>query len=66
MSATEHASAVHEVDAHDLPLSCPGPHTPVWNLHPKVFLDVTTTGSVQCPYCGAQYRLKPGAQVGGH
>lgn len=60
------AHDVHEVDIDDLPVSCPGPHTPVWNLHPKVYLDVATSGWAQCPYCGAQYRLKPGAQAHGH
>lgn len=53
---------IHEVDVNDLPVSCPGPHTPVWNLHPKVYLDVATTGSARCPYCSAEYRLKPGAK----
>lgn len=55
---------IYEVDVDDLPVSCPGPQTPVWNLHPKVYLDVATTGSARCPYCSAEYRLKPGARVG--
>lgn len=66
MTATENAHPVHEVDSADLPISCPGPHTPVWNLHPKVYLDVATTGEVQCPYCGDIYRLKDGARPTGH
>lgn len=57
---------VHEVGANDLPISCPGPHTPLWNLHPKVFLDVATTGAARCPYCGTEYRLRAGEHVGGH
>lgn len=64
-SATRVAD-VHEVDVNDLPVSCPGPHTPVWNLHPKVYLDVATSGYAQCPYCSAEYRLKPGAKVDQH
>lgn len=59
-------SDVHEIGAADLPLSCPGPHTPVWNLHPKVFLDIATTGFARCPYCSAEYRLRPGEHVGAH
>lgn len=55
-----------EVGVDDLPVSCPGPHTPVWNLHPKVYLDVATRGAALCPYCGTEYRLKPGASVHGH
>ena len=34
--------------------------------HPKVFLDVARTGHAKCPYCGTEYRLKPGAKVHGH
>ncbi|RZS86280.1 zinc-finger domain-containing protein [Pigmentiphaga kullae] len=55
---TEAANAIIEVDADALPLSCPGPQTPLWNMHPKVFLDIGTTGEAKCPYCGAEYRLK--------
>lgn len=55
-----------DVDANDLPVSCPGPQTPVWNLHPKIYLDVATNGKALCPYCGTEYRLKPGTLVRGH
>lgn len=57
---------VYEVGAEDLPVSCPGPHTPLWNMHPKIYLDVATKGVARCPYCGAEYRLKPGTHVHGH
>ena len=39
---------------------CPNPKMPLWSNHPKVFIDVTTTGQGQCPYCGTVYRLKAG------
>jgi uncharacterized Zn-finger protein len=39
---------------------------PVWNHHPRVFLDVATTGEAMCPYCGTRYRLKAGEVVKGH
>ncbi|CAM4215187.1 zinc-finger domain-containing protein [Kerstersia similis] len=55
-----------EVGAEALPVYCPGPHAPAWSMHPRVFLDVTRTGSASCPYCGALYRLKPGAAVPHH
>lgn len=63
-SAVEHGPVV-EVDGHDLPVSCPGPQTPLWSLHPKVFLDMST-GQAKCPYCGTEYRLKPGSKVHAH
>lgn len=41
---------------------CPSPKAgmELWNGHPRVFLDVAHTGSVSCPYCGTQYKLKAG------
>jgi len=53
-----------ELTAADLPLHCPTPGTPVWKMHPRVFLDVARTGEVLCPYCGARYVLKGGAPRG--
>jgi uncharacterized Zn-finger protein len=55
-----------EIEAQDLPVYCPGPKAPLWSLHPRVFLDVIHTGSARCPYCGTEYRLKPGAVIHGH
>jgi uncharacterized Zn-finger protein len=40
---------------------CPNPKMPIWNHHPKVFIDVGTTGEGRCPYCGTVYRLEGGA-----
>jgi uncharacterized Zn-finger protein len=53
------ANAQHryEVQASDLPLSCPMPGMYLWNSHPKVFLPIEETGEAKCPYCGAQYFL---------
>ena len=48
---------------------CPSPKAgmPVWNNHPKVFLDVGRTGSAKCAYCGTVYALKAGEHfAGGH
>ncbi|QEI07962.1 zinc-finger domain-containing protein [Pigmentiphaga aceris] len=65
MSSAVEQGPVVEVDGHDLPVSCPGPQTPLWSLHPKVFLDMST-GQAKCPYCGTDYRLKPGSKVHAH
>ncbi|AHF02619.1 hypothetical protein MARPU_01150 [Marichromatium purpuratum 984] len=42
-----------------LPLACPRPETPVWDLHPRVYLPIADApdGRVTCPYCGASYQL---------
>ncbi|MBU3600269.1 zinc-finger domain-containing protein [Polynucleobacter sp. 30F-ANTBAC] len=56
-----------QVDGHkDLPLHCPNSQAASWNLHPRVFLDVTSTGQAKCPYCGTQYQLIPGTAPHGH
>jgi len=54
------------VQAADLPLFCPGPHAPLWSMHPRVYLDLSKTGSAVCPYCGAHYQLAEGAVARGH
>jgi uncharacterized Zn-finger protein len=53
-----------EVGESDLPLHCPMNQNLVWNLHPKVFLDIAHTGEAKCPYCGTSYLLKAGVKVG--
>ena len=45
---------------------CPNPKMPLWSNHPRVFIDVRTTGQGQCPYCGTVYRLKAGEKVHAH
>jgi len=57
---------VVELRARDLPAFCPNPAMPVWNHHPRVFLDVASTGQAMCPYCGTVYRLKSGEVIKGH
>ena len=60
-----------EVTAQDLQgpgvVFCPNPKMPLWSGHPRVFIDVASTGEGKCPYCGTVYRLKAGEVVGhGH
>ena len=62
--------AVVEVTAKDVQgpgvVFCPNPKMTLWSGHPRVFIDVATTGEGQCPYCGTRYRLKAGEVVGAH
>ena len=55
-----------EITAKDLPLHCPTEAVAVWSSHPRVFLDITETGHVACPYCGTKYKLKAGEYVEHH
>lgn len=58
------AKAVVEVGAQDLQghgvVFCPNPKMPLWSNHPRVFIDVASTGEGWCPYCGTVYKLKAG------
>jgi uncharacterized Zn-finger protein len=59
--------AVVEVAAKDLQgpgvVFCPNPKMALWSSHPRVYIDVATTGEGQCPYCGTVYRLKAGEKL---
>jgi uncharacterized Zn-finger protein len=61
--------ALVEVSAKDVQggaVFCPNPTMPLWSGHPRVFVDVATTGEGKCPYCGTVYRLKAGEKLGTH
>ncbi|WP_148716434.1 zinc-finger domain-containing protein [Chitinolyticbacter meiyuanensis] len=66
MAQQENTQNEIEVGAADLPLHCPMPAHLAWNSHPRVFIDVSKTGSAQCPYCGTRYTLRAGEVVKGH
>ncbi len=63
--------AVVEVTAADVQgpgvVFCPNPKMTLWSTHPRVFIDVATTGEGKCPYCGTVYKVKEGEHIGhGH
>jgi uncharacterized Zn-finger protein len=64
------AKAVVEVTAKDVQgegvVFCPNPKMTLWSGHPRVFIDVATTGEGKCPYCGTVYRLKAGEKLHAH
>ena len=66
MSAPE---TVVEVSAQDVQgpgvVTCPNPKMVLWSGHPRVFIDVATTGQGKCAYCGTVYRLKAGEVLPG-
>ncbi len=61
--STQNADSAREVEVteRDLPLHCPAASAPLWVRHPRVFLDVTGTGSARCPYCGTSFLYKGAA-----
>ncbi len=62
--------AVVEVGAEDMAgpgaVFCPNPKMSLWSTHPRVFLDIGTTGEAKCPYCGTVYRLRAGEKIHAH
>lgn len=58
-AATRTQPELIEVTRKDLPLSCPLPNAPVWNMHPRVYLPIEDEPGHEsvCPYCGAHFRL---------
>ena len=66
MSETKQTLPAVELGANDLPAYCPNPNMPVWSSHPRVFLDMDEHGKAKCPYCGTEYRLKPGTVITAH
>lgn len=58
---------VVEVAAKDLQgpgvVFCPNPKMTLWSGHPRVYIDVATTGEGQCPYCSTLYKLKAGEKL---
>ncbi len=45
---------------------CPNPKMALWSNHPKVFIDLASTGEGKCPYCGTEYKLRPGEKLHSH
>ncbi len=65
--ASGDAVVVGAADLHgERAVFCPNPKMALWSNHPRVFIDVGTTGEGQCPYCGTRYQLAAGAARSGH
>lgn len=45
------------VNSSDLPVYCPGPNSPLWSMHPRVYIEIEKNGIASCPYCSATYEL---------
>lgn len=62
--------SVVEVGAADLQgpgvIACPNPKMTLWSTHPRVFIDVATTGEGKCAYCSTVYRLRAGETLSHH
>ncbi|MEM9103517.1 MAG: zinc-finger domain-containing protein [Pseudomonadota bacterium] len=56
---TKETKQFYQVTKSQLPLCCPMPGSPIWDMHPKVYLAIEDTpdGKITCPYCGAVYHL---------
>lgn len=54
---THENKQIIDITPHDLPLHCSGADNETWNGHPRVFLPIQSNSEIECPYCGAVYRL---------
>lgn len=54
------------VGADDLPIYCPGPKSPLWSMHPRIYIEIAHAGVAKCPYCSAAYALREGEKIHGH
>ncbi len=62
--ASSSATDVVTVKAEHLPVYCPGPNSPLWSMHPRVYIELGPTGRAKCPYCGTTYQLDGPAPAG--
>lgn len=53
--STERKRVEVKVVTNTVPLSCPLPNMPLWNMHPKVYLAVDQDNHAMCPYCSTHY-----------
>jgi uncharacterized Zn-finger protein len=56
-SNTANQDKVLHVSPAQLPVHCPTDDMPLWNAHPRVFLEIEEQGQVSCPYCGTLFIL---------
>jgi len=61
MNAQAESPEVIKVTSAQLPVYCPGSNTPLWSMHPRVYIDLGQDGRGKCPYCGAVYELEGAA-----
>lgn len=54
------------VGAEDLPLYCPGPKSPLWSMHPRIYIELAKTGTAKCQYCSATYQIREGETPHAH
>ena len=70
-TTTSRKESVVELLAKDLNANggivCPSPKADMklWNTHPRIYLDVASSGAAKCPYCSTVYKLKDGEHFGG-
>lgn len=58
MNQQANKKKTYHITTADLPLSCPSKNMNTWNSHPKVYLELDSSGKATCQYCGAEYVLE--------
>ena len=47
-----------KVQKSELPASCPPKDSPAWDLHPRVYIELSDEKKSHCPYCGNHFVLE--------
>ncbi len=47
-----------KVNSNDLPACCPPKNQAHWNQHPRVYIELSKSGTGSCPYCGNCFELQ--------
>lgn len=46
-----------KVNQADFPVSCPTKETPSWDMHPRVYIEMSDEKGGDCPYCGCHFEM---------
>jgi len=46
-----------KVEKGSMPVSCPQKGAPAWDMHPRVYIDLSDKKGANCPYCGNHFEL---------
>ncbi|QEX14860.1 hypothetical protein FRZ44_01350 [Hypericibacter terrae] len=63
-TATQTREPFETIQTDSRTVACDGGDGPLG--HPRVYLEIGASGSIECPYCSRLYVLKAGAKAGGH
>ena len=52
-----HQPSTTKVTKSDMPVSCPPKDSPAWDMHPRVYIELSNDNKGVCPYCGNEFEI---------